>query len=608
MASLTLKPVLNVLRFFWLTGPLFDKELRISSRRKRNYLLRFAYVVLLMFFVVGTWLSFGQLQGSMAYQKSRLAEIGKSIVATIVMFQFFAAQVIAIILLSNSISDEIYNRTLGVLMTTPINSLQIVIGKLFSKLLQIVILLVISLPILAIVRVFGGVPWNYIFSSFCITLCAAIFAGSISLAFSIRNVHTYVVILKTFFVLGVIYIFIPLLFALLFGEQWLYVFNYSRLITSFPFLIVFLHFNPLGTITINTAIMMSPASAITAPFFFWPFNCIIMLIASALVLAVSVKVVRKVALRQILGELDLFSRIRKSFAKTGETDTNRYEGAIKEVYGLPVLWKEIRKPIIQGVDKTNSKIGLIVTIITLLITYLICYKDNCLDSEIIHVSYVIMFMVIGILFNMILSVSCITSEKESMAWPILLSTSLDDWQIVQGKSLGVFYRCLPVWFLLSGHVILFVLIGYIHPIAILQIPLILTGLIIFLTGMGLYISSRFKSTTWAIITCFAFVFFIWLVVPIVLSIIAELTGKREMLGLHYFFNPVIQMSVVVDSISGTDNAKEALSSLKYNWPFGRYQYGVFATTKLLLLIMAIYTFLGLGFAWMAKSRIRQNVF
>ena len=36
---------------FWLTGPLFDKELRVSSRRKRNYILRFAYVVLLTIFV-----------------------------------------------------------------------------------------------------------------------------------------------------------------------------------------------------------------------------------------------------------------------------------------------------------------------------------------------------------------------------------------------------------------------------------------------------------------------------------------------------------------------------------------------------------------------------
>ena len=29
----------------WLTGPIFDKELRVSSRRKRNYVIRAVYVL-----------------------------------------------------------------------------------------------------------------------------------------------------------------------------------------------------------------------------------------------------------------------------------------------------------------------------------------------------------------------------------------------------------------------------------------------------------------------------------------------------------------------------------------------------------------------------------
>ena len=32
----------------WLTGPILDKELRVSSRRRRNYWLRFVYIALLM--------------------------------------------------------------------------------------------------------------------------------------------------------------------------------------------------------------------------------------------------------------------------------------------------------------------------------------------------------------------------------------------------------------------------------------------------------------------------------------------------------------------------------------------------------------------------------
>ena len=608
MASLTIKSFLSILRFFWLTGPLFDKELRVSSRRKRNYFLRFAYVTLLAFFVVGTWASFGQVHGTLAYQKSRLAEIGKSIVVTIVIFQFFASQIIAVIILSNSISDEIYNRTLGVLMTTPINSLQIVIGKLFSKLFQIIILLAISLPILAIVRVFGGVPWNFIFSSFCITLCAAIFAGSVSLAFSIKNTHTYAVIIKAFFTLGVLYIFLPIILAAILGPQWLYLFNFNTRLSNFPVLIAFLHFNPVGMVTLNTATMLSPSATALIPFYFWPVHCIMMLIASALVLAFSVRVVRKVALRQILGQLDLFSRIRLSLSKKNKSALREYESSIREVKGMPVLWKEMRKPLIQGVDDKNNKIGFGATVATLLLTYFLCYQGGCLDADFAHTLYIMMFTIIGMIFIMVLSVSSITSEKESSAWPILLTTPLDDWQIIQGKAIGAFYRSLPVWFLLAGHVLLFVLVGYIHPIALVQLPVILFGQIIFLTGLGLYSSSLFKRTTWAIISFFAFIFLLWMFVPIILRLISELSRNKYLFGMYYCTNPIIEVGVVANSISGAANATVSLSNLKYPWPMIRGTYGISETQELLLFITAAYSFFGLLFMWMAKSRIRRRVF
>jgi len=74
------------------------------------------------------WLSKVQYQGSAAFVQSRMAEAGKQIVSTIVLFQFCAMQVLAVVMLSSAISDEVYHRTLGTLMTTPISSFQIVLS------------------------------------------------------------------------------------------------------------------------------------------------------------------------------------------------------------------------------------------------------------------------------------------------------------------------------------------------------------------------------------------------------------------------------------------------------------------------------------------------
>ena len=157
--------------------------------------MRFAYLLFLTGFLSVIWLDATDFAVSFGtHMASRLALAGKQIIVFLVWFQFYVTQFVAIVMLSTAIGDEIYHRTLGVLMSTPITGFQIVMGKLSGKLLQLILLLGVSLPLLAIVRIFGGVPWNYIISSLCMTLSALIFVGLLSLFFSSFSRKTYVVI------------------------------------------------------------------------------------------------------------------------------------------------------------------------------------------------------------------------------------------------------------------------------------------------------------------------------------------------------------------------------------------------------------------------------
>jgi len=602
--------VSRFLGFSWLTGPLFGKELRVSSRRRRNYVLRSVYVIGLTIFVAAVWLSVVKSQGATAYLKSRMGGAGKTIVTTIVTFQFFATQLIAIIMLSTSISDEIYHRTLGVLMTTPINSFQIVMGKLFSKLLQLILLLAISLPLLAIVRVFGGVPWDYVLSSLCITLTAVIFAGSLSLCFSISNRRAYVVIIKTIVTLGLLFVFLPTLTTAVLTPLWVRVAAFRSPASVFPVLTsIFLHFNPFGAMSVNTATMLSPTALAAIPFFYWPVHCALMLGASALLIARSVKVVRKVALRQATGQLELSRSRRGRLKETSAQGAQPQEqaGVVRSVRGSPVLWKELRAPMIRGRDGRNSILGLVITIAALFITYAVCAKQRCLDEDFTHISYTLMFVAVGSIFNMVLSATCITSEKESRAWPILLATSMDDWQILLGKAAGVFRRCLAVWLLLLGHVVLFVLARYIHPVAIVHLLMLVAGLAVFLTGVGLYFSARFKRTSSAVIAHFALALVLWAIVPAVLGLVSEFVQDYDVFGAYVPANPVAQAAVIMSGGGGKWNAHTKLSSLHYSWPNGDWS-RVGDTTGVLLIYMLIYVLAGFLFAWRAKRRFRRNVF
>ena len=85
------------LRWAWLTGPIFDKEMRVSSRRRRNYVLRFLYIGLFTFMAAVLWMDRVTQTATSGYtpvyQVSRMASAGQQIITAVLWFQFFAAQI-----------------------------------------------------------------------------------------------------------------------------------------------------------------------------------------------------------------------------------------------------------------------------------------------------------------------------------------------------------------------------------------------------------------------------------------------------------------------------------------------------------------------------------
>ncbi|MHC4117851.1 MAG: ABC transporter permease subunit [Planctomycetota bacterium] len=584
------------LKLSWLTGPIFDKELRVSSRRRRNYVLRFAYLAFLTTFLALVWIRSMQPGGSALYRMSRMAEAGKNIVAYIVWFQFCVTQVVACIMLSTSISDEIYNRTLGLLMTTPINSFQIVMGKLFGKLLQLILLMAISLPLLAVARVFGGVPWSYVISSLCITLATIIFIGSVSLFFSIFTRKAYVVIILTCLTMGALFALVPLISVMLWHVFELRSFMSEKAMSG----IIFLP-NPYTNLFCNTIIMITPRGVAGMPFFSWPLHCGIILAASTVLLAACVGRVRKVALRQAAGQVRPSTAKRRS-ERNSAGEEHRTVGP-RRIKGPPVLWKELRSPMFGRLRLRRAIAVVSACLILLLITYGLCSIDDALDDEEVQMAYAVIFLALGILFTSVLASTCITSEKESRSWPILLATTLDDRDIVSGKFVGIVRRCLPVWLLLLGHTLLFVLVGILHPPAILQSAILVTGLVVFLAGSGLYFGSCYRRTTTAVIMNFALAVVIWVIFPFVMAMTGGINRElRPLIEPCLDTHPFVHIVVIFEA-AVKDRGR-------YGWfSFGSIDYSDgFRSTIWMLACMLGYVSLGLLFAWRARCRFRRNVF
>ncbi len=595
MAEAIIKFIERILSPFWLLGPIFDKELRVSSRRRRNYVLRFAYISLLSAILFFVWAEVVQTSGYSLFQASRMAHAGQSIISFIVWFQFCATQIIAVIMLSTSISDEIYNKTLGLLMTTPINSFQIVMGKLLSKLLQLILLLVISLPLLAVIRIFGGVPWNYIISSLCLTLATIIFIGSLSLFFSIFSQRAYVVIIVTIISLIVIFAVIPLIGSALFE-----LLKWNRYVDRNTYYSIITQPNPYIQMYVVMIKLLEPNMR-GVPFYSWQLNCGILAVSSIIILLVSTILVRRIALRQATGQL-IFSPSRKRNKEQNKVSgtIGSYEN-IRTVKDPPVMWKEMRLPLF-GRHKIIAGICIFLVLSLLFFIYWLCARERALDDSDTHTIFAVVFLLLGIVFTVILTSTGITTEKEARSWPILLTTTLDDRQILFGKYIGTLRRLLPVWILLFAHVIIFSLDGKINPVAVIQIMILVAWIVTFLFCTGVYFSSRFKHTTTAVIVNMIFAAAIWVFIPILLFVLDQFlhVGNMEKYAETYSdTNPFLHAVVII-------NANTGASGGNYTW--ASFHANAFMSTIWMLACLAGYTFVGLLFAWRAKCRFRKNIF
>ncbi len=572
----------------WLTGPILEKELLSASRRRRNYVLRSVYLLLLtiiLSLIIAETYSYSS-NANQPWQFARLARFGREIVLAITWFQFLALQLVTLVLLSTSISDEIYRRTLGTLMTTPVTSLQIVMGKLLGRLVQLLLMLALSVPLLILLRVFGGIPWQYELAAVAVTLTAVLFAASITMLFSIFNRRAYVVMLATLATLAAVFILIPWGVGYVMYESGM---NEMRIMTSLA------QVNPYMMLAILTEELMNPRM-MRGMEAFWFRHCCIMLAASAAVIAACVTCVRRAAYSQIAGIPFTFRRKAPAVPAGPAAAADR--GRVRRVAGAPVLWRELRQPFIRGPRK---RIALtVLAVATLLATYLLAGREMQYRDS--HTVYVAILTVLGMLVTATVSATSITTEKEAETLSLLLTTTQTSGEIITGKFVGALRRCLPAWGLLAVHILVFAPFGYVAFFVPALLGLVVAGALLFHTGTGLFFSVLFKRTTTAVVANLLLGIGLWGLAPLLVALAAEATHSwREAESLSYC-HPVVHACTVADA--GLSPQNTYWQNQGFSWPCEHL--GLGATTSIIFGFSSLYALVGVGAAALAAQALRRK--
>ena len=159
------------------------KELRGRMRGRRAFVVLTLYLVLLAGFAWMYELILEQEYNSGARGTAAFASaaIGQELFAGLMMVVTLLVVLLAPAFTAGAISLEREKQTLDLLVTTPISSLSIVIGKLFSALTYVFILIGASVPLTAVVFVFGGVAPDDVIRGYIVLLATAIGLGSFGL-------------------------------------------------------------------------------------------------------------------------------------------------------------------------------------------------------------------------------------------------------------------------------------------------------------------------------------------------------------------------------------------------------------------------------------------
>ena len=182
------------------------KELRGRMRGRRAFVILTIYLLLLGSFA---WMMelilerryAGTVANSAAYASS---QIGQGIFVALVMLETLLVVALAPAFTAGAISLEREKQTLDMLVTTPVSSLSIVVGKLFSALTYLFILIFASIPLTAIVFVFGGVAPDDVIRGYAVLLTTALGLGSVGMFFSALVKRTQAATIITYFAVGAV--------------------------------------------------------------------------------------------------------------------------------------------------------------------------------------------------------------------------------------------------------------------------------------------------------------------------------------------------------------------------------------------------------------------
>ena len=436
-------------------GPIFVREAITAPRRLSHYLLRSGYVAFLLV------LMYTIRQSTVGFQDVQFS--GDVATFSLLVFQIFAllqltvATFFSTLFTAANVAQEKDRRTLILLLMTDMRNRELALGKLFASLLVVAVLLAVSIPVFAMLRLMGGVTWEQILWAEAIVAASALGAGAWGCLIAFWRQKTFQTLAIS--VLGVV-------IALALVEGTIVVVGVDSPVSRWlaqasPVRALMQVLNPLGLSQFADG--LNPA-LVSVSF---------LLLLSALFAFITVVRLRVWNPSQALRQSAMAEGNNEEQTQQAAPSTVRH----REVWNNPVVWKEV---VTRGYGRRMIWIKLAYVTVALAIAQGI--GSDTSDSMILGMVSPAGFAFLGTAIISLLlinaqAVTSITTERDMNTLDILLATDLKAKEFMFGKIVGAAWNAremilvpllLLIWAAVQGHAsaltvesVIYLVIGYV---------------------------------------------------------------------------------------------------------------------------------------------------
>ena len=466
-----------------LPGPVFNIELLTTARRARYYALRLLYGLIILFVLFQNFYVMAMMYGA-TIPPRRMSELAGRVFWTVAGVQVAAVMVLSPTLVAGVIASERQRKTLHYLLASRLTSGEIILGKLCARMLHVAVFMAISLPVVSLLSLFGGVDPILVVAVYACTFSLAYFLAAISILVSASTKRVREAISATYS-LELVWLIVPPIVRTVMPSQWPEIYSAvgpanDWILATNPFSVLFAARG--GGVTAVTGVV-------------WMVG--LQLLVGSVAVALAVWRLRPYAKKE--DKAGVRKWMFRAFPRAAVGDD-------------AMLWKE------RYASKATGLSKVITTVIMVMLSCVLIYWTLyfCIPSA--REAWVNRFGNISSFgarenFNVFLRVCCtilcslaalgaatgganvFTSEKEDDTWISLLATPLEPIEIVRAKLLGVVWKSCAAFAAAALLGILGVVCGALHPLGLLAFTLEAAVFVGFAVALGSFLSLR-SQTTW----------------------------------------------------------------------------------------------------------------